>query len=151
MRQKRDGGKMPVFQLLVYPFISNDVDTPSHRRNGQGNFILGNQDIVWFWRHEFGPDWAKVRDPFALPIYASKNQLRGLPPAIVIAGSLDPLLDESRTYAQKLKDAGVAVEIREFDGVTHEFFGMGNVVDKAKQAEQNAADALKRAFGGVKR
>ena len=32
--------------------------------------------------------------------------------------------------------------------MTHEFFGMGAVVDKAKEAENFAADQLKQAFTG---
>jgi acetyl esterase/lipase len=49
--------------------------------------------------------------------------------------------------AAKLRDSGVAVDQRTFDGVTHEFFGMGAVHPKAMQAEQMAGDALKKAFG----
>jgi hypothetical protein len=40
----------------------------------------------------------------------------------------------------------VAVDYVHYEGVAHEFFGMGAVVDKAKQAEQHAADGLKQAF-----
>ena len=40
----------------------------------------------------------------------------------------------------------MAVDYQNYDGVAHEFFGMGAVVDKAKQAEQRVADALKQAF-----
>ncbi len=34
-----------------------------------------------------------------------------------------------------------------YEGVTHEFFGMGAVVDKAREAEQLAATDLKSALG----
>lgn len=50
--------------------------------------------------------------------------------------------------AQKLKAAGVTTTQKTFDGVNHEFFGMAAVVDKAMQAQQMAADALKQGFGG---
>jgi hypothetical protein len=46
-----------------------------------------------------------------------------------------------------MQSAGVQVDQRTFDGVTHEFFGMGAVVGKAMQAEAMAGDALKKAFG----
>lgn len=46
----------------------------------------------------------------------------------------------------KLRAAGVHVEQKTYAGVTHEFFGMGAVIDSAKAAEQMAADALKKAF-----
>lgn len=44
------------------------------------------------------------------------------------------------------KAAGVPVTYQMYKGVTHEFFGMGAVIDEAKQAEQLAADSLKGAF-----
>lgn len=49
-------------------------------------------------------------------------------------------------YADKLKGAGIAVEYKHYEGMAHEFFGMGAAVDKAKQAETDAAAALKAAF-----
>ena len=49
--------------------------------------------------------------------------------------------------AQRLKDAGVTVEQKTYDGVTHEFFGMAAVVDKAKDAQQMGADGLKKGLG----
>lgn len=147
LRQKKSGGPSPVFALLVYPFVSNDLSTPSHVANGQGNYILGNEDIAWFWKYTFGKDWKKLHDPMALPIYATTAQLKGFPPSLVITAGLDPLKDEGEKFAQMLKDAGVKVETKNYDGVTHEFFSMGPAVDKAKQAEQDAGDALRAAFG----
>ncbi len=73
--------------------------------------------------------------------------MAGLPPATVITAQIDPLRDEGEAYAAKLRDAGVPVVAQRFDGVTHEFFGMGAVVDKAKQAVALAAGELKKSFG----
>jgi acetyl esterase len=56
------------------------------------------------------------------------------------------LLSEGKAYADRLKKDGVAVSYKQYVGVTHEFFGMGAVVPRAKEAEQFAADALKKAF-----
>ena len=147
LRQKKSGGRAPVFALLVYPFVSNDLSTPSHLANGQGNYILGNDDIAWFWKYTFGKDWKQLRDPMALPIYATADQLKGFPPSLVITAGLDPLKDEGEKFAQMLKDAGVKVETKNYDGVTHEFFSMGAAVDQARQAEQFAGAALRTAFG----
>lgn len=74
--------------------------------------------------------------------------LAGLPPVTIINAQIDPLRSEGELLAQKLSDAGVTVEQKTCAGVTHEFFGMGSVVDKALQAEQLAGRALKLAFGG---
>jgi acetyl esterase/lipase len=72
--------------------------------------------------------------------------LNGLPPATVIAAQIDPLRSEGKMYADKLQQAGVPVTYRNFDGVTHEFFGMGAVVDKAREAVSLAGAGLKGAF-----
>ena len=55
--------------------------------------------------------------------------LTGLPPATVITDGFDPLRDEGAAYADKLRQAGVTVDYRNFETGTHEFFGMGAVVD----------------------
>ncbi len=67
-------------------------------------------------------------------------------PATIIAAEIDPLLTEGKAYADKLQAAGVTVQYKVYSGVTHEFFGMGAVVDEAKQAEEFAAEGLKAAF-----
>ncbi|RKG85221.1 alpha/beta hydrolase [Corallococcus terminator] len=151
MRQKQDGGAQPVFQLLVYPFVSNNVNTPSHQANGQGNYLIGNQDIAWFWGNYLGKDWVQNKDPNALPLKATPAQLRGLPPAMVVTASLDPLKDEGQEYAKNLKAAGVKVDVKNYDGVTHEFFGMAPVLDIAKKAQADAGMALRKAFSEAPR
>jgi acetyl esterase len=71
--------------------------------------------------------------------------LRGLPPATIADAQLDPLRSDVEMLARKLQEAGVTVAQKTYGGVTHEFFGMGVVHDKAKEADA-MADALKRAF-----
>jgi len=56
------------------------------------------------------------------------------------------LLSEGRDYASALRDAGVSVAYRKYDGVTHEFFGTGAVVDEGKQAVSSAGQRLADAF-----
>ena len=144
---RESGGAMtPVFQLLVYPFVSNDVNTPSHLEYGNGNYFVGNADIAWFWKNYVGEGWQKTENPEAMPLHADPAHLKGMPPALIITAGLDPLKDEGMAYAQKLREAGVKVDVKNYDGVTHEFFGMASVVDKAKMAQADAATALKDAF-----
>ena len=131
--------QMPVHQLLVYPVVDNDMNRPSYQQNANAK-PLNKPMMAWFFKH-YGAD---PKSPYALPL---KNaQLAGLPPATVIGAEIDPLRDEGKAYADKLQAAGVKVDYKLYTGVTHEFFGMGAVVPKAKDAEQYAADALKKAF-----
>jgi acetyl esterase len=134
---------LPVHQLLVYPVVNDDLNTPSYQRNANAK-PLSKAMMAWFFKHYQGDP----KSPYALPMKAAS--LKGLPAATIIAAEIDPLLSEGKAYADKLKKDGVAVSYKEYRGVTHEFFGMGAVVPKAKEAEQFAADALKKAFAAKK-
>ena len=134
-----DGGSVPVHQLLVYPVVDNDMNNASYQRNANAK-PLDKAMMAWFFKYYQGDP----KNPYALPMKA--DSLKGLPPATIVAAAIDPLLSEGKAYADKLKKDGVAVDYKEYSGVTHEFFGTGAVVPKAKDAEQYAADALKKAF-----
>ncbi len=130
---------LPVHQLLVYPVVDNDMTRPSYVQNVAAK-PLSKPMMAWFFKH-YGADPTSA---MALPL---KNaDLKGLPAATIVAAEIDPLLSEGKAYADALKQAGVKVDYRLYSGVTHEFFGMGAVVPKAKEAEQFAADGLIRAF-----
>src|SRR5262249_9327404 len=58
-------------------------------------------------------------DPFVAPLRA--ESLAGLPPAIVVLGGCDPLRDEGRLYARRLREEGVEVEDICFAGPPHGF------------------------------
>ena len=77
------------------------------------------------------------------PLYAD---LTGLPPATVLTVEVDPLRDQGRLFAETLKAAKVPVVYKHYEGITHEAFGMGLVVDVAKTANMDAASELKKAF-----
>lgn len=72
--------------------------------------------------------------------------LAGLPPTTVITAQIDPLRSEGEAFAKKLASAGVKVNYRNFNGVTHEFFGMGAVLSEAREALNLAANDLTSAF-----
>ena len=84
------------------------------------------------------------QDNAHLSIVKAKD-VKGLPAATFITDEIEPLMSEGKQYADMLKDAGVKVEYKNYDGVTHEFFGMGTVVDKAKDAEAKIASDLRSA------
>ena len=75
-----------------------------------------------------------------------KANLKGLPPTTVIAAEIDLLQTEGKLLVDKLKEAGVAVEYKLYEGVTHEFYGMAAIVPDAKDAQAMAAARLKTAF-----
>ena len=134
---------MPVHQLLVYPIAGNDLNTPSYIENADAA-PLGKADMAWFVKYAF----AKIEDATDPRVnLVARTDLEGLPPATLITAQIDPLRSEGQAYGQALTEAGIVVEAKNFDGVTHEFFGMGAVVPEAKQAMDLATANLRKAFG----
>ena len=140
---KEKHAQMPVHQLLVYPVTDHATDTPSYTENEETR-PLSAKGMKWFFGYEF--ENAADGDSPRFSVLRSK-ELKGLPPATIIAAEIDPLRSEGKAYADKLKAAGVAVTYKLYPGVTHEFFGMGGVLDEAKEAETLAASELTKAFG----
>ncbi len=134
-------GMMPLYQMLVYPVADYAFDTPSYKENANAK-PLNKPMMQWFFRQTVKSP-ADGKNPY-LSILRAK--VAGVPSATVITAQIDPLRSEGKAYADRLEAAGVKVRYRNYDGVTHEFFGMGAVVDKAKEANQFAADGLLAAF-----
>jgi acetyl esterase len=67
-------------------------------------------------------------------------------PACVILAECDPLVDEGVAYADRLRMAGVPVELELVRGMTHDFIKMGRALKEASNAQQAAADALRKAW-----
>ncbi len=141
---KERHGHLPVHQVLIYPVVNDAFDTPSYRSSATAK-PLDAAMMHWFFQ-QYLKTPADGANLFVSPIRAGEERLRGLPPATVITAQIDPLHDEGVAYAAKLKRAGVPVRAKDFTGVTHEFFGMGLFVDKAKEAEMFVAQGLSEAF-----
>lgn len=134
--------RQPLHQLLVYPVAGSDMETPSYKENA-GARPLGKADMEWFMKHATSkPEDAK--DPRIN--LNGRTDLQGVAPATVILAQIDPLRSDGETYAARLKEAGVSVNLQTYAGVTHEFFGMGKVAPEAKQALDLAVADLTAAF-----
>ena len=139
----RDRGLPPLlFQLLVYPVTERDFDTDSYQRCADG-YLLSRDSMKWYWDHYLSTP-AAAANPYAAPMQA--KDVRNLPAALVITAEYDPLCDEGEAYAQRLKDAGVPTTCSRYDGMIHGFFGMSAVLDKGKQAIDEASRSLLKAF-----
>jgi acetyl esterase/lipase len=139
---KEQKTKQPVHQLLVYPVAGNDMNTPSYKENANAK-PLGKADMEWFVKNTV----SSMNETKDLRINLNgRSDLTGVAPATVILAQIDPLRSDGEIYAGKLKDAGVVVDLKTFNGVTHEFFGMGKVVPEAKQALDLAVGDLTAAF-----
>jgi acetyl esterase len=126
----------------VYPVTNYGSDTASYRENADG-YPLTKEAMVWFWNH-YLRSAADGVNPLASPLRA--NDLRGLPPAMVLTAEFDPLRDEGEVYARRLQEAGVPVTLKRYAGMMHGFFSLGAVLDQGKQAMADAAAGLRAIF-----
>ena len=132
---------IPLHQLLVYPVANNDMNSESYQKYAAAKPL--NKPMVEWMVKNYLPTMAAAADP---RIALVKANLKGLPPTTIIAAEIDPLTTEGKILSDKLKDAGVEVDYKLYDGVTHEFFGMATVVPQAKDAQGYAAGKLKTAL-----
>ena len=135
----RDAGERALgLMLLIYGCFSTDTESPSWQRFGRGAGLSQTQ-MRWIWetyleRPEQQKDWR------AAPILAD---LTGLPPAHLIVGSLDPLLDDSQRLGARLKEAGVPSELKVYEGLNHGFIRYGRLVSAARGTVADCAAALR--------
>jgi acetyl esterase/lipase len=116
---KERGGPKIMFQLLFYPVTDANFDTPSYQQFADGPWLT-REAMKWFWNH-YAPD-ASVRDELtASPLKARTEQLKGLPPALIITDENDVLRDEGEAYAHQLMRAGVQVTATRYLGTIHDF------------------------------
>ena len=140
----RDRGLSLRYQVLVYPLTDFTDDSPSIREfNG---VFLSVEQMDWF-ADSYVPRAADRLQPYASPLLAS--DLRGLPPAYVITAECDMLRDQGEAYVRKLREAGVAVESKRYDGMIHPFFSLGGIVDGGREAITDAAAKLRVALGAA--
>ena len=126
----RDAGlQAPLHVLAVYPVSQTSTTTESYEKCTNAK-PLNRPMIKWFVDKLINSP-SDLKDPRIQLIDA---KLKDLPSVIIINASIDPLLSDGPMLEDALKKAGVPVERKMYSGVTHEFFGMAAVVQKAKEA-----------------
>jgi acetyl esterase len=141
----RDRGGPPVcFQLLQIPELDDRLQT--------GSMLAFDDTPLWnrplavqSWQAYLGPLYGSADVPaYAAP--ARADDLSGLPPAYISTAENDPLRDEGITYAQRLLQAGVSVELHQFPGTFH---GSALVTTAAvsKRSQRESTLVLRRALG----
>jgi acetyl esterase len=126
-QELRSAPLKPVFQLLVYPVTDMTRSLPSHRFFRTG-FTLPELSILWF-RELYLPDLKLESDPRTSPLFAA--DLSGLPQALVVTAGFDPLRDEGRAYADRMRDAGVEVAFECSKGSMHGFLNTAGAIEES--------------------
>ena len=137
---KTTGETQPVLQLLVYPAVDLDSDTPSMTALADAH-PLSRDTMAWFMGH-YAPD-ADRSDPRLSPVRST--DLGGLAPAVIVASGFDPLTDQAEVYADRLEAAGVKTTFRRYDSLPHAFLSFG-LVKLAERAAREVAALVRDAY-----
>lgn len=133
------GGPAVSFQLLIYPTTDSTGSFPSTVENAEGPFLT-KASMDWFYDN-YKPD---VDDWRASPI--KRDDLSGLPKALVVTGQYDPLRDEGEAYGERLRDAGVPVTVKRYETMPHVFVQMWAILPTAKECMSLIAGELRAAL-----
>ena len=128
--------------MLIYPATDQRLGQPSHQANGDG-YLLTRESIAFYMNH-YIRDPADRLDARSSPLL--REDLAGLPPALVLTAGYDPLRDEGLHYAQRLSEAGNRATHVCFERQIHGFILMGKVLDEANAAVALCAAELRRAL-----
>lgn len=134
----RDKGEVNIaFQMPLYPMIDDRQINPSAVNNTMPIWNSKHNKVAWelYLRGLKGAETPAYAAPARATNYAD------LPPAATFVGALDPFADETKAYVENLKAAGVAAQLRVFDGCYHGFDQVVPHADKSKAAIKFMNDA----------
>jgi acetyl esterase len=135
----------PVAQVLVYPLTTMEQFGDSMTNAAEAK-PLNRPRLSWLTMHAFRGTPASLKDPRVNLLSLSVDQLRGLPPTLVITVDRDVLQSQGGEFARRLREAGVPTATIRYGGVMHDFFGAAAVLEKAAHAQQEVAQHLRLAF-----
>jgi len=138
MAKQRSGPRF-LSQTLIYPVTDAEFDDKSYREFAEG-YHLRKDMMEWFW-DQYTEDPAERELVTVSPLKASLDELRGLPPALVINGEAEVLRDEGEAYARKLRAAGIDVQATRHGGMIHDFM-MLDATRNTHGAQSATAEAI---------
>ncbi|HHT7620164.1 alpha/beta hydrolase [Legionella pneumophila serogroup 1] len=147
---KERGGPQIDYQVLIYPVTDANFDNASYKEFAEGPWLT-KKAMEWFW-DKYLPNKEKRKEITASPLQASLEQLKGLPPALVITGECDVLRDEGEAYAHKLNAAGVTVTAVRHLGTIHDFLMLNDLSETpaCRNAVETIIGHLTQIFGKKK-
>jgi cation diffusion facilitator CzcD-associated flavoprotein CzcO/acetyl esterase/lipase len=129
LRARDEGGPQLVGQVLLYPPIDPQAQTPSRERYAAGPF-LSAAAADGMWAAYLG-DPGNASSPLASPARAA--DLSGLPPTLILTAECDPTRDEAEDFGRALSAAGVPTDTRRIAGMIHGAFNMSGLVPRSRE------------------
>ena len=118
IRARDRNGPSIALQALIYPVTDADFDRPSYLET-DNQLMLTRDGMIWAW-DQYLPESSRRAEPDASPLHT--ENLRGLPPAVILTAEHDVLRDEGEAYAARLREAGVPADLQRHAGQMHGFF-----------------------------
>ncbi|CAO3610475.1 unnamed protein product [Cunninghamella blakesleeana] len=122
--KKRGHGNVLKGQVLMYPVVSKHLEkNESTELYGQGGYILNYTDMEYVRQEYLGDKYSgkEFNDTRFSPLFATDEELKGLPSSLIITGECDLLRDEGEEYARRLVNAGVDATGIRYIGAPHGF------------------------------
>ena len=137
------------FMLLLYPVATASFESRSYTDYADGPWLT-KKAMEWFWNN-YTTDAAARNTVYVSPLKASIEELRGLPPTLVVTAENDVLRDEGEDLARRLDAAGVETASVRFNGTVHDFMMLDALADTApsKAALMLVSASLKRIFDSI--
>ncbi|MFB5650813.1 alpha/beta hydrolase [Leptospira wolffii] len=141
-RAKKEKQPLPLFQLLIYPWIDLVQERKSTGEYSDG-YALTRELLRYFKNHSL-PNPDDRKDPRVTPF--RQTSFSHTPPTYLTIAGFDPLQDEGTAYADILKKSKVPLEVSTEDTLIHGFFNLGRGVPAAKKALKEIASSIRKGF-----
>lgn len=106
-------------QILAYPVVTQELNVTDEDIAEDG---LGlSRELMAFFARVYAPEENTKKNVLCSPLLADEEELRGLPPAVIMTCGKDIIRFQGREYAGKLVRANVEVLMREFEDCAHAF------------------------------
>ena len=146
LRLRDEGGPPAQALVLWYPVTDHpSAQWPSYERYASG-YGLSARGMRWFWSHYLS-DLAQATHPYASPLRAP--DLRGLPPTWILTAEYDVLCAEGQAFADRLQQAGVAVESQCAWGLNHGFLKHAARLPQAGDGMAHACAWLRKRYAEI--
>lgn len=107
------------YQVMIYPVTDSSLAQKSYEEFANGPWLT-KAAMAWFW-DAYAPNKEDRKKTTASPLSATTEQLKGLPPALLVVDENDILRDEGEAYAKKLMESGVEVTALRVLATHHDF------------------------------
>jgi acetyl esterase len=135
------------YQVLLYPVTDASLSQDSYKEFAEGLWLT-TAAMTWMW-DAYAPNKEDRKQITASPLSATPEQLKGLPPALIVVDENDILRDEGEAYARKLMQAGVEVTAVRILATFHDFAMLNGLAGTppSRVTIQLAAQKLAEALG----